>query len=98
MSEHGRLVHVSEAEMSEPTRLIQSHLMTAPPRSLSRRVSEESIRTEFCEGPVGSPCTPTTPEGKLAGALVYDRAELIHRLKMKKSPIWVPGHHVRLRL
>ncbi|CCC06836.1 unnamed protein product [Sordaria macrospora k-hell] len=96
MSDQGRLAHITHAEMSEPTHLIQSHQTTASAKSLSRRVSAESIRTEFCEGPVDNPYSPTTPERKLTGALIYDRAELIHRLKMKESPIWVPGCHSRL--
>ncbi|KAK1782542.1 hypothetical protein QBC45DRAFT_224647 [Copromyces sp. CBS 386.78] len=98
MSDQGRLVHVSHAEMAEPTNLIQSHLMTASPKSLSRRVSEESIRTEFCEGPIDSPFSPATPERKLSSALVYDRPELIHRLKRKENPTWVPGRHLESRL
>lgn len=91
----GRLVHVSHAEMPEPTDRIQSDPVTASPKSLPCRVSEESIRTEFCEGPVDSPYSPATPERKLPSALTYDRAELMHLLKRKESPNWVPGRHVR---
>ncbi|KAL0472350.1 hypothetical protein QR685DRAFT_438136 [Neurospora intermedia] len=94
----GHLVHVSHAEMPEPTDHIQFHPMTASPKSLPRRVSEESIRTEFCEGPVDSPYSPATPERKLPNALTYDRAELNHLLKRTESPNWMPGRHLDPRL
>jgi hypothetical protein len=64
-------------------------------RSLSRRVSEESIRTELCEGPIpDSPPKAATPEPGVENA-VSDRAELIERLKRGESPTWVPNRHVR---
>lgn len=67
-------------------------------RSLSRRVSEESIRTELCEGPVpDSPPKPATPEQVVNNA-VTDRAELIERLKRGESPTWIPNRHVCHRL
>ncbi|KAK3379991.1 hypothetical protein B0T24DRAFT_521318 [Lasiosphaeria ovina] len=73
------------------------HVLSRLERPLSRRVSEESIRTELCEGPLldSPPRKPTTPEQPLPSA-VSDRAELIERLKRGESPTWVPNHHVRL--
>ncbi|KAH6631887.1 hypothetical protein F5144DRAFT_602652 [Chaetomium tenue] len=60
----------------------------------SRRLSEESIRTELCEGPVpDSPPRPSTPQEAVSHA-VCNRAELIERLKRGESPTWVPNHHV----
>ncbi|KAK5660414.1 hypothetical protein OQA88_12957 [Cercophora sp. LCS_1] len=62
-------------------------------RSLSRRISEESIRTELCEGPIpDSPPKPATPEQAVNNA-VSDRAELIERLKRGESPTWIPNRH-----
>ncbi|KAK3936774.1 hypothetical protein QBC46DRAFT_394318 [Diplogelasinospora grovesii] len=65
---------------------------------LTRRASEESIRTEFCEGPVlespPKPTTkPTTPEKDLSNT-VSDRAELIERLKRGESPTWIPARRL----
>jgi len=63
-------------------------------RSLSRRASEESIRTELCEGPIpDSPPKAATPEQGVEKA-VSDRAELIERLKRGESPTWIPNRHV----
>lgn len=63
-------------------------------RWLSRRLSEESIRTELCEGPVpDSPRTLATTERSVPHA-VSDRAELIVRLKRGESPTWIPNRHV----
>ncbi|OHF01480.1 hypothetical protein CORC01_03236 [Colletotrichum orchidophilum] len=60
-----------------------------------RRLSEESIRTELCEGPVvDSPTRPSTPESDTAAAVTSDRAELIERLKRGESPTWIPSRRV----
>ncbi|KAL2878862.1 hypothetical protein SGCOL_005830 [Colletotrichum sp. CLE4] len=65
-----------------------------------RRLSEESIRTELCEGPiVESPTRPSTPEtdtdaDAAAAAVTSDRAELIERLKRGESPTWIPNRRV----
>jgi hypothetical protein len=65
---------------------------------LTRKLSEESIRTEFCEGPIPDSPKPKTPEPdpelELEPATVSDRAELIERLKRGESPTWVPSHRV----
>ncbi|KAK1635331.1 hypothetical protein BDP81DRAFT_323043 [Colletotrichum phormii] len=62
-----------------------------------RRLSEESIRTELCEGPiVESPTRPSTPETDTdaAAAVISDRAELIERLKRGESPTWIPNRRL----
>lgn len=72
-----------------------------------RKPSEESIRTEFCDGP--EPETPDWISGledkaaamaecKEPGARTSDRAELIERIKRGESPTWVPNPRVRLHL
>lgn len=66
-------------------------------RSLSRRSSEESIRTELCEGPIleNPLCKQSTPEQRAShNVSVSDRAELIERLKRGESPTWIPNRHV----
>ncbi|KAL2129146.1 hypothetical protein VTI74DRAFT_8166 [Chaetomium olivicolor] len=63
-------------------------------RWLGRRLSEESIRTELCEGPIPeSPPRPPTPHQAVSHA-VSDRAELIERLKRGESPTWIPNRHL----
>lgn len=67
-----------------------------------RRLSEESIRTEFCDGPV--PDIPTDDvalqtgrEGRVGNngeAICSDRAELIERIKRGESPTWIPNQAV----
>lgn len=60
---------------------------------LSRKISEESIRTELCEGPIpDSPPRPRTPQRE--DTKCSDRAELIERIKRGESPTWVPQRHV----
>ena len=74
-----------------------------PSPTVMRKPSEESIRTEFCDGP--EPETPTwiaALEDKAAamatkenGIRTSDRAELIERIKRGESPTWVPNEAVR---
>lgn len=64
--------------------------------SLSRKFSEESLRTEFCEGPVPESPRPETPEQE-GSPTCSDRAELIERLKKGESPTWVPNRFVRIQ-
>jgi hypothetical protein len=70
---------------------------------LRRKASEESIRTELCEGPISASPSElgTTPpedpevQGPREGFHgVKDRAELIERLKKGESPTWLPNRHV----
>jgi len=56
-----------------------------------RRLSEESIRTDLCEGPLPDSPKITTPEREHA---ISDRVELIERLKRGESPTWIPNRHV----
>jgi hypothetical protein len=82
--------HEPEPEPIQP-------LSTNVPFSGLRRLSEESIRTELCEGPVpDSPPRSKTPE-RIEGAenAISDRASLIERLKRAQSPpTWIPNRHV----
>ncbi|KAL6353360.1 hypothetical protein LRP88_13852 [Fusarium phalaenopsidis] len=61
-----------------------------------RRLSEESIRTELCEGPIpDSPPRSGTPKRSESGeAAISDRAALIERLKRAQSPTWIPNRHL----
>lgn len=64
---------------------------------LSRRTSEESIRTDLCDGPVpdalGVP-ESMSPRPGLCATTTSDRAELIERLKKGESPTWIPNRRV----
>ena len=65
-----------------------------PTSPILRRLSEESLPTELCEGPVpDSPRRPTTPRIDDEAAISC-RAELIERLKRGESPTWIPNRHV----
>lgn len=69
---------------------------------IKRKVSEESIRTELCEGPI--PDSPEEERNRWAGDLDHnfkmpihgtsDRVELIERLKKGQSPTWLPNRNV----
>ncbi|PVH86022.1 hypothetical protein DL98DRAFT_511105 [Cadophora sp. DSE1049] len=69
---------------------------------MERKVSEESIRTDLCEGPV-----PDSPEEerpfataglasnfKFSKTGTSDRVELIERLKRGESPTWLPNRNL----
>ncbi|KAH7375055.1 hypothetical protein B0T11DRAFT_5714 [Plectosphaerella cucumerina] len=60
---------------------------------LPRRLSEESIRTDLCEGPVPDSPQPA-PQDADMDAATSDRAELIERLKRGESPTWIPNRHL----
>ena len=70
---------------------------------MNRKLSEESIRTEFCEGPLlDGPSWATSPSAdedmlaeNMGGARTSNRAELIERIKRGESPTWVPNQAVR---
>ncbi|GAB0136316.1 hypothetical protein EsDP_00004621 [Epichloe bromicola] len=68
-----------------------------PPPPILRRLSEESLPTELCEGPVpDSPTRPSTPKID-DDAAISCRAELIERLKRGESPTWIPNRHLAER-
>ncbi|KAI1747545.1 hypothetical protein F4782DRAFT_520728 [Xylaria castorea] len=86
-------------DMSLPEQLAHGHGRHRSLQSLSRKLSEESIRTELCEGPVpDSPPFPPLPhvaqnpdQGNTSSpAACTDRADLIERLKRGESPAWIP--------
>ena len=66
-----------------------------------QRLSEGSMRTEFCDGPVDVPgwnkpeSARDTMACKEGGARTSDRAELMERIKRGESPTWVPKQSVR---
>ncbi|KAK2590813.1 hypothetical protein QQS21_011500 [Conoideocrella luteorostrata] len=65
-----------------------------PPSPILRRLSEESLPTELCDGPVpDSPKRPSTPRIDDEAAISC-RAELIERLKKGESPTWIPNRHL----
>ncbi|SCO38551.1 uncharacterized protein FFMR_05168 [Fusarium fujikuroi] len=72
-------------------------LQIPPPAPTLRRLSEESIRTDLCEGPIfESPPQSSTnsPERtECAENGISDRASLIERLKRAQSPTWIPNRH-----
>lgn len=66
-----------------------------------RNTSEESLRTEDCEGPVSDgPAKDKEEPDRGVGSenegeiLCSDRAELIERIKRGESPTWVPNQAV----
>lgn len=69
---------------------------TTAASSLNHRTSDESIRTDLCEGPVPDdhqqepPLQSRMPQPELELVkTTSDRAELIERLKRGESPTWV---------
>lgn len=71
---------------------------------IARKVSEESIRTDLCEGPL--PDSPGNKGEYSAAQLntglafpihgISDRVELIERLKRRQSATWLPNRNVRV--
>ena len=92
--------------MTQKDQLDELGKMQPPQASamIERKVSEESIRTEFCEGPVLDDSHPTPSEVQFkasfnaASVEISDRAELIERLKKGENPTWVPNRKVGLLL
>lgn len=71
-------------------------------RELKRNPSEESIRTDLCEGPLldcPADAAPT-PEDEAGASTdegsrgICNRIELIERLKRGESPVWAPKQHL----
>ncbi|KAK4179236.1 hypothetical protein QBC36DRAFT_82341 [Triangularia setosa] len=94
--QHDAVPDVPDHVDDDLTKRIPLSLQPGLQRSLSRKLSEESIRTDLCEGPVpDSPPVPlrsTTPEPP--SHAVSDRTELIERIKRGESPTWVPNRHL----
>ncbi|KAI1258578.1 hypothetical protein F5Y18DRAFT_342439 [Xylariaceae sp. FL1019] len=70
------------------------------PHRLRSHASEESIRTEFCEGPIPetpleSLVAPAPDDNASSQTACTDRADLIERIKKGESPTWIPHRHVR---
>ena len=69
-------------------------------RAIARKLSDESIRTELCEGlvPDSPQIEPTAVEqhepSKIPGLGTSDRGELIERLKRGEISTWVPSRNV----
>jgi len=88
-----------------PTKPAMIPLATTPPDEnvITRRMSEESIRTELCEGPVLDSLEDESiiPARSLESNFTLpihgtsDRVELIERLKRGESPTWLPNRNVR---
>lgn len=79
----------------------KNQILTEKDEDAELRRSEESIRTEFCEGLVAEESKNVTLDAfdvpKLAlgrGSEVSDREELMHRIKRGESPTWVPNRKV----
>ncbi|KAL8853855.1 MAG: hypothetical protein Q9221_001326 [Calogaya cf. arnoldii] len=86
----------------------QSSASLPQANNLRLKTSEESIRTEFCDGflpdvpPLwkglgDQPAPPETdgsPQGK-AGVCTSDRNELMERIKRGESPTWVPSQTLK---
>ncbi|TLD24204.1 hypothetical protein PspLS_06835 [Pyricularia sp. CBS 133598] len=88
-AEEGRPPSPEEQEMvlPQPVRISVA-------QQLARKLSEESIRTDLCEGPVDSPPAAHSPQPPDQAATTSDRAELIERLKRGESPTWVPNRRL----
>ncbi|ETS82605.1 hypothetical protein PFICI_04481 [Pestalotiopsis fici W106-1] len=83
------------AMSSPPTGIQQSSDQSLADHTLERRLSDESIRTELCDGPVYDETRPKTAEDGVHPAC-SDRAELIQRLKRGESPTWISRNAGRL--
>ncbi|KAJ4416478.1 hypothetical protein N0V82_006743 [Gnomoniopsis sp. IMI 355080] len=87
-----------EAEVETTSRPLPIHGMDQirrqrqmPMGALRPRESEESLRTDLCEGLLREQSKPRSPEPDFCLTTTSDRAELIERLKRGESPTWVPS-------
>lgn len=81
------------------------HRSTSPSGGflMERKDSEESIRTELCEGPVSNvveedrefPTTGLHSTLEFPVQTTSDRVELIDRLTRGQSPDWLPNRNVK---
>ncbi|MCJ1405158.1 hypothetical protein MMC11_008384 [Xylographa trunciseda] len=85
----------------QPSEELRPRWSPPEPDMIERRVSEESIRTEFCEGPIpddvehSSPRHESTERDSGPGVETSDRQDLIERLKRGESPTWVPNRKLQ---
>ncbi|KUJ10259.1 uncharacterized protein LY89DRAFT_700787 [Mollisia scopiformis] len=69
---------------------------------LTRKLSEDSIRTDLCEGPLresleeesNMPTIDVESRPRTPGFGTSDRVELIERLKRGESPTWLPNRNL----
>lgn len=83
----------AEAGITPPAGVWKPNQPHAHDHTFTRRLSEESLRTELCDGPVYDDLETQRPEDEATTAC-SDRAELIARLKRGESPTWVVSRHV----
>lgn len=91
---------------SQPSPPTMGPVSSSPPMGhrLTRKLSEESIRTELCEGPLLD--SPGYPGASISAAAnspftlpvhdTSDRELLIERLKKGNSKTWWPNREVRM--
>ncbi|KAL3418273.1 hypothetical protein PVAG01_09989 [Phlyctema vagabunda] len=86
-----------------PPRESTTPVEDAPTRDkeMRRKASEESIRTDFCDGPLpDSPILRAGTPVEQGETFIFpshgtsDRVELIQRLKRGESPTWLPNRNV----
>jgi hypothetical protein len=96
------LSHESTVVVQQSDYLLRNGL---PEARLRHKASEESIRTELCEGPIASSPSehgdsPSREENTIARhgnvLTVSDRADYIERLKRGESPAWRPSRNVSM--
>lgn len=93
------IFHDPDRLLSSNKHRSKSEKTSRPSATIMRKPSEESIRTEFCDGPEPDPPNWITMlEDKAASIATKeeenrtsDRAELIERIKRGESPTWVPS-------
>lgn len=98
------ILHDPDLRLACDKELKESAKAITPPVAPMRKPSEESIRTEFCDGP--EPERPgwitaledqaSATDGKEHGNSTSDREELIKRIKKGESPTWIPSPAVRI--
>ncbi|KAH6659795.1 hypothetical protein BKA67DRAFT_509604 [Truncatella angustata] len=85
-----RTESAERTEMPPPPGFHKPQQLSISSRNAARRLSDESIRTELCEGPTFEHPRLEDPEHE-AYSTCSDRTELIERLKRGESPTWVPN-------
>lgn len=84
--EHGEVTESSPSRPPQPP---------SDPNPLGhRRLSEESLPAELCEGPIPDSPRQPSPPNSWDESQALDRSSLIERLKRGGSPTWIPNRHV----